>query len=133
MQAIDDVYLITKQRLGWVNLTRSATIHRVRIAFKSLRYMIEIAQPVLSGFPSENLKRMNDYQSLMGEIQDAEVFAQTLADFSEHASFPDPEPVRRYYEQRHAEAISAYASALNQIENFWRSAPEQPFPWEKTE
>ena len=60
-------------------------------------------------------------------------FAQTLADFSEHASFPDPEPVRRYYEQRHAEAISAYASALNQIENFWRSAPEQPFPWEKTE
>mgnify|MGYP003476916027 CR=1 FL=1 len=76
---------------------------------------------------------MNDYQSLMGEIQDAEVFAQTLADFAEHASFPDPEPVRRYYEQRHAKAISAYASALNQIENFWRSAPEQPFPWEKTE
>ena len=133
MQAIDDVYLLTKQRLGWVDLTRPATIHRVRIAFKSLRYMIEIAQPVLNDFPVENLKRMNDYQSLMGEIQDAEVFAQTLADFAEHASFPDPEPVRHYYEHRHAEAISAYASALNQIENFWRSAPEQPFPWEKTE
>lgn len=133
LQAIDDVYLVTQQRLGWVDLTRSATIHRVRIAFKSLRYMIEIAQPILSDFPSENLKRMNDYQSLMGEIQDVEVFAQTLADFAEHASFPNPEPVRRYYEQRHAEAISAYASALNQIENFWRSAPEQPFPWEKTE
>ena len=133
MQAVDDVYLITKQRLGWVEATRSATIHRVRIAFKSLRYMIEIVQPLLHDLPVENFKRMNDYQSLMGEIQDAEVFAQTLADFSEHASFPDPEPVRRYYEQRHAEAISAYASALNQIENFWRSAPEQPFPWEKTE
>lgn len=133
LQAIDDVYLVTQQRLGWVDLTRSATIHRVRIAFKSLRYMIEIAQPILSDFPIENLKRMNDYQSLMGEIQDVEVFAQTLADFAEHASFLNPEPVRRYYEHRHAEAISAYASALNQIENFWRSAPEQPFPWEKTE
>ena len=69
----------------------------------------------------------------MGEIQDAEVFAQTLADFSEHASFPDLEPVRRYYERRHAEAISAYAKAANQINTFWRSAPEGPFPWEKTE
>ena len=130
-QAIDDVYLITKQRLGWVDLTRSATIHRVRIAFKSLRYMIEIVHPMLNDFPIENLKRMNDYQSLMGEIQDAEVFAQTLADYSEHASFSDPEPVRQYYERRHAEAISAYANAMNQIDTFWRSAPEQPFPWEK--
>jgi CHAD domain-containing protein len=133
MQAVDDVYLITLQRLGWVDLTRSATIHRVRIAFKALRYMIEIIQPMLNDFPVENLKRMNDYQSLMGEIQDAEVFAQTLADYSEHASLPELEPVRRYYEQRHAEAISAFASALNQINTFWRSAPEQPFPWEKTE
>jgi CHAD domain-containing protein len=131
-QAVDDVYLVTKQRLGWVDLTRSATIHRVRIAFKALRYMIEIIQPMLNDFPVENLKRMNDYQSLMGEIQDAEVFAQTLADYAEHASFSDLEPVRRYYEQRHAEAISAYTSAMSQINNFWRSAPEQPFPWEKT-
>jgi CHAD domain-containing protein len=132
MQAVDDVYLTTRQRYGWVDLNRSATIHRVRIAFKALRYMIEIVQPMLGDFPVENFKRMNDYQSLMGEVQDAEVFTQTLADFSEHASFADLEPVRRYYEQRHAEAISAYASAMNQIDNFWRSAPEQPFPWEKT-
>ena len=132
MQAVDDVYLITKQRHGWVDATRSATIHRVRIAFKSLRYMIEIVQPWLHDFPVENFKRMNDYQSLMGEIQDAEVFAQTLADFSEHASFSDLEPVRRYYERRHAEAISVYIEAMNQINTFWRSAPEQSFPWEKT-
>lgn len=133
LQAVDDVYLITKQRLDWVDLTRSATVHRVRIAFKSLRYMIEIVQPLLKNFPAEQFKHMNDYQSLMGEIQDAEVFVQTLADFAEHASFSDPEPVRRYYEHRHAEAISAYAAALNQIDTFWRSAPEQPFPWEKPE
>ncbi|MEP7134106.1 MAG: CHAD domain-containing protein [Chloroflexota bacterium] len=133
MQAVDDVYLTTRQRHGWVDLNRSATIHRVRIAFKALRYSIEIVQPLLPDFPIENLKRMNDYQSLMGEIQDAEVFAQTLADYAEHASFPDLEPVRRYYEQRHAEAISAYAAEMDQINTFWRSTPEQPFPWEKPE
>jgi len=133
MQAIDDAYLLTKQRYAWIDLVRPATIHRVRIAFKSLRYMVEIIHPMLNDFPTDNLKRMNDYQSLMGEIQDAEVFAQTLADFSEHASFPDLEPVRRYYERRHAEAISAYVEKKNQLDTFWRPAPEGPFPWEKTE
>jgi CHAD domain-containing protein len=132
MQAVDDVYLITKQRRNWVDLTRSATIHRLRIAFKSLRYMIEIVHPLLSDFPSENFKRMHDYQALMGEIQDAEIFAQRLADFSEHASFVDFEPVRCYCERRHAEAISAFAKEMNQFDTFWRSAPEQLFPWEKT-
>jgi len=132
MQVVDDVYLITQQRLGWVDLTRSATIHRMRIAFKALRYMIEIVHPLLNDFPIENLKRMNGYQSLMGEIQDAEVFAQKLADFSEHASFVDLEPARRYCERRHAVAISAYVAEQNQLATFWRSAPEQPFPWEKT-
>jgi CHAD domain-containing protein len=132
VQAVDDVYLTTLQRLDWLNLTRSVTIHRVRIGFKSFRYMIEIIHPLLDDYPAENLKHMNDYQALMGEIQDAEVFAQTLADYSEHASLPDPQPVRKYYERRQAEAISAYAEALNQIYTFWRSTPEEPFPWEKT-
>lgn len=133
MQAVDDAYLLTKQRHGWVDCTRLATIHRVRIAFKSFRYMMEIVHPLLKDFPIENLKRMNDYQSLMGEIQDVEILAQTLADYSEHASFADLEPVRRYYERRHAEAISAYVEEMNQLHIFWRPAPDQPFPWEKTE
>jgi hypothetical protein len=75
---------------------------------------------------------MHDYQALMGEIQDAEIFAQRLADFSEHASFMDLEPVRCYCEHRHAKAISAFAKEMNQFDTFWRSAPEQLFPWEKT-
>lgn len=132
LQAIDAVYLIAQQRLGWVDLTRSATVHRLRSAFKSFRYMVEIIQPLLNDFPIENFKRMNDYQSLLGEIQDAEVFTQTLANFSERASFADLEPVRRYCERRHTEAVSAYAAAMHQIDTFWRSAPEQPFPWEIT-
>jgi len=132
MHAVDEAYLNIKQRQEWVDLTRSVTIHRVRVAFKTFRYMIEIVQPFLKDFPDENLKRMNDYQDLMGEVQDSEVFAQTLEDFSEDAPIADPEPVRHYSERRHAAAISAYAEAVNQINNFWRSTPEESFPWEKT-
>ena len=133
MQAVDDAYLITKQRLGWVDLARPASIHRVRIAFKSFRYMVEIIHPLLKDFPPINSEWMNNYQSLMGEVQDAEVFMQTLADYSEHASFSDPDAIRHYYERRHTEAISAYAEEMNQLHIFWRPAPDQPFPWEKPE
>ncbi len=130
-QSIDDAFLITKQRQDWVNPAQATTIHRVRIAFKTFRYMVEIVRPLLADFPIENLKLMNDYQSLMGEIQDVEIIMQALADAPAHTSSFDPEPVRRYYEHCHAEAISAYMAAMNQLDTFWRSAPDQPFPWEK--
>lgn len=131
LQAVDDAFLITKQRQNWINPAQAATIHRVRIAFKSFRYMVEIIHPLLQNFPPENLKHMHDYQALMGEIQDVEVIMETLADAPVHVSSFDAEPVRRYYERRHARAISAYIEDMNQLDTFWRSAPDQPFPWEK--
>ena len=130
LQAVDDAFLIAEQRHNWINPAQAATIHRVRIAFKTFRYMVEIVYPLLQNFPSENLKYMHEYQSLMGEIQDVEIIMQTLADIPVHASSLDPAPVRRYYERRHAEAISAYMEDMNQLHTFWRPAPDQPFPWE---
>ena len=130
LQAVDDAFLITRQRLTWINPAQSTSIHRVRLAFKTLRYLIEIVHPLLPAFPVQNLKQMHDYQSLMGEIQDVEVIMQALADAPVHAASFDPEPVRRYYERRHAEAISSYLACRNQLDMFWRSAPDQPFPWE---
>lgn len=130
LQAVDDAFLITKRRLTWINAAQATSIHRVRIAFKALRYMIEVVHPLLPAFPVQNLKQMHEYQSLMGEIQDVEVIMQALADAPVHASSFDPEPVRRYYERRHAEAISAYLASMNQLDTFWRSSHDQPFPWE---
>jgi CHAD domain-containing protein len=131
LQAVDDAFLLTKQRHSWIDSSQPATIHRVRIAFKTFRYMVEIIHPLLNRYPIETLKQMNDYQSLMGEIQDVEVIMQTLADLPSHASAFDIEPVRRYYERRHAEATSRFIENMNQIDTFWRSMPDQPFPWEK--
>lgn len=130
-EAVDDAFLITNQRRNWINLAQASTIHRVRIAFKSLRYMTEIVHPLLPAFPPDNLRQMHSYQSLMGEIQDVEIIMQALADAPMNATSFDPEPVRSYYERRHAEAIAAYAEQMNQLDTFWRVAPDQPFPWEK--
>ncbi|HSK89366.1 MAG TPA: CHAD domain-containing protein [Anaerolineales bacterium] len=130
LQAVDDVFLTTRRRQNWINPAQANTIHHVRLTFKMFRYMLEIIHPLLPDFPPENLKKMHDYQSLMGEIQDVEVIMQALADAPLHASAFDPEPVRRYYERCHAEAISAYMKRTQQLAAFWRSAPDQPFPWE---
>lgn len=131
LQSVDDAFLIARQRLDRVAPSQPATIHRVRIAFKKFRYMVEIVHPLLGGFPEANLKRMNKYQTLMGEIQDAEVFQQTLAEVCP-ASSSDPDPVRRHYEARHAEAVSSYLQVKDMLGAFWRTSPEEPFPWEKT-
>jgi len=131
LRVVDDAFLITKQRQNWINPAQANTIHRVRLSFKTFRYMVEIVHPLLDGFPSENLEQMHDYQSLMGEIQDVEVIMQALADAPQHVSAFDPEPVRRYYERCHADAISAYLATMDRFDTFWRPAPEQLFPWEK--
>jgi CHAD domain-containing protein len=130
LQAVDDAFLLAKQRHSWIDTAQPATIHRVRIAFKTFRYMVEIIHPLLNDFPPENLKRMHDDQALMGEIQDVEVIMQTLADFPTRGSSLDFRPVRLYYERRHAEATSAYIEEMNQIDDFWRVTPDQTFPWE---
>ena len=130
LEAVDDAFLTVRQRLGWVDLARSATIHRVRVAFKAFRYMVEIVHPLLKDFPLETLKQMDAYQTLMGNIQDTEVFAQTLSDFTKNTPFPDLKSVHRYYKRRRSQAISAFAESRDQLYSFWRPAADQPFPWD---
>jgi CHAD domain-containing protein len=130
LQTVDNAFLITRQRQNWVNPAQANTIHRVRLAFKTFRYMVEIVHPLLHDFPLENLKHMHDYQSVMGEIQDVEVIMQALADAPVSTLSFDPEPVRGYYERCHTEAISTYMECRHQLATFWRSASDQPFPWE---
>jgi CHAD domain-containing protein len=129
---VDEAYAIVNQRYALVDPARPATIHRVRLAFKKFRYMVEIIFPILQDFPADQLKRMQDYQASMGNIQDMEVALQTLADFGKIAPASyDPEPALRYYKERHAHALSSYIEDKGEIITFWRPAPDQPFPWEK--
>ena len=129
--AVDDAFLVTRKRRDWINPAQAASIHRVRVAFKTFRYMVEIVHPLVRDFPVENLKCMHDYQSLMGEIQDVEVIMQALADAPVQVASFDPEPVRLYYEHCHTHAISGYLARMHQLDTFWRPAPNQSFPWEK--
>lgn len=130
--AVDEAYAIVNQRYALVDPSQPATIHRLRIAFKKFRYMIEAIYPILQNLPPDYLKRMHDYQAAMGDIQDMEVALQELADFGELAPASyDPEPARSYYKERHAIALSSYIEDKGEVVTFWRAAPDQPFPQEK--
>jgi CHAD domain-containing protein len=130
--AVDETYAIVTQRYAQIDPAQPATIHRLRIAFKKFRYMIEAIYPILQKPAPDYLKKLQDYQAAMGDIQDMEVALQELANFEEHAPISyDPESVRAYYKERHIIALSSYIEEKGVIVTFWRKAPDQPFPEEK--
>jgi CHAD domain-containing protein len=138
LQAVDNVFLRTSQAYDQMDEAKAATIHRTRISFKKFRYMTEIVMPMLPVQPESLFKRMHDYQSAMGDIQDVEIFLNTLTDFAENKprtdgnvpSIIDLKPVYRYYKKRHTELIEAYFEDMGELSTFWRLASDQPFPWE---
>jgi CHAD domain-containing protein len=130
--AVDESYAIVNRRYAMVDPSQPATIHHVRLAFKKFRYMIEVIHPILQNVPADYLKRLHDYQTAMGDIQDMEVALQELADFDETPPVNyDPKPANTYYRERHVLALSRYIEDKGEIITFWRSAPDQPFPEEK--
>jgi CHAD domain-containing protein len=129
LQAADKAYQKVKQRYGWIDPDLPATIHSVRVAFKKFRYIIECVQPVLPGFPETQFKRMRDYQTLMGNIQDAEVFLQALLKFSTRRTELELTPTHRLAEQRFSRALSIYLDHKEELYTFWRADPQSEFPW----
>ncbi|MEI7846344.1 MAG: CHAD domain-containing protein [Chloroflexota bacterium] len=130
---VDDAFFKVVRRSKMVDSTRSASIHRVRVAFKKFRYMLEIIYPLLPGLPDEQFKRMHGYQAGMGEIQDVEVFLQNWDAFVARRKILAPEQVRSFYEQRHMDLVNAYVENMNEFVTFWRPEPDQPFPWQTRE
>jgi CHAD domain-containing protein len=131
VNAVDRSYENVLHRFSRIDPQETETIHRTRIAFKSLRYAVEIIHPLLSSYPSNLLKVMNEYQGLMGDIQDIEVLQATLASFCKvHPGVNVSSPVAAVEELRR-QKVAAYLSQKDKLHMFWRPSPRQPYPWSK--
>jgi CHAD domain-containing protein len=130
LHAADNRFGAVMRRYQRVDQANPTTIHRMRIAFKKFRYMVEIIRPYVPGFPEDHFRFMHEYQGVMGDIQDMEVFLSAFEDFAERDASYDPKPVLRYYRQRHKESINTFIEDMHQVNTFWRSTPEAAFPWE---
>ena len=78
MNAVRDAFTKTLELQRAVDPGAAETIHRTRIAFKRFRYMVEALQPLFAEITPERVAAMQDFQSMMGEVQDTEVFLARL-------------------------------------------------------
>ena len=129
-QAVDSAYLTVMQRYGEIDPQEPVTIHHLRVAFKRFHYMVEAAHDLLPGFPSSQLQAMQEYQTRMGDVHDAQVILEALTRFADRDDSYDPEAVRHFFEQEFAEALTVYLKSKEEVFRFWRATPLTAFPWE---
>lgn len=133
LSVVDQVYARARQAFGEVDASQPASIHRFRVAFKKFRYAVEGIAPALKGFPESYFEQLHDYQSRMGDVQDAVVFLGTLAEYAEQTeASASLAAVQKAFENRRKDLITKFMEGKEEIRLFWRAALDQSLPWEKT-
>jgi CHAD domain-containing protein len=104
-----------------VSAADTTTIHRVRIAFKRFRYMIEAIHPLLPRVTDEHRRAMHGYQSMMGDIQDVEVLLAALAKFNRNEAIDgrSVRPLREELLRRRRWLIEVYLNGAGKLRQFW--------------
>lgn len=110
-----------------VDATNLHSIHQLRIALKKLRYLLPALQNLHPELPSTHIKRLQNYLTLLGDIQNSAVLAQALAQF-----FTDPEAenIHQYYRQQQQSLLTDFSLRREEALSFWRLNPELAHPWE---
>ena len=99
----------------------SQTIHRTRVAFKKLRYLVEALSPAFTGLGKKQLRRLANYQRRMGNLQDLEILQVSLEAFL--CKHPDSEvllaPFARYLRLRRARSLRSCLDHADDLFEFW--------------
>ncbi len=123
IRAVEAAFNRVVERKQAVDPTDSATIHRMRVAFKKFRYMIESLAPMLDQGTSKRLKAMNACQGDMGDIQDAEVLLTGVVSFARKrgaASEASLAGALQELSDRRAALIEAFLGSADTVYTFWK-------------
>ena len=126
-RAADLAYALVRRRYDRMSKAEASSIHRLRIAFKRFRYLMEMMAPLMPDFPPRILPDMHAYQTRLGDIQDMEVLLTWLDHFYEAGG----KGVRKYYLAAYAKAMDTYWTGRGCVKRFWRPRPDAPFFWNK--
>ena len=127
LDVIDSVYASAVFRRQAVDPLQLPTLHHLRIAVKKLRYLLLIAHPLLPGFPTELPKNMQNYLTLMGDIQNSAVLSQNLENFFGEGT---PEGVQQYFQKQQQDLLREFMERKDELLSFWRASKEEGWPWE---
>jgi CHAD domain-containing protein len=99
----------------------TSTIHKTRVAFKKFRYLVERLASHLPGVSKELLEAMRQYQTILGEIQDAEVMLRAFDKFARkrHLDPKVAEPFRQGWRRRRERRVKAFVRTADQLSDFW--------------
>ena len=127
MDAASAAFDEVNRRLAEVSVAEPATIHRVRLAYKKFRYMVEALSPTWTGYTPKQLRRMAYYQRRLGRIQDLEVLRAALAAFAKRnpASRAAMRPMGKVIDRRRSEAMRAFLKGGDEVGSFWPPAVAQ--------
>jgi CHAD domain-containing protein len=85
LRAVDNAFELVAERRKQMDPGQAATIHRTRVAFKTFRYMVEALQPLLPEISHARLEAMQAFQTLLGDLQDSDVFLERVDKFNRKA------------------------------------------------
>jgi CHAD domain-containing protein len=115
-ETFDDVAALR----GRVRRSNTATIHRMRVAFKKFRYVSELLQPLFPRLTAKQLRQMQEYQGLMGDIQDMEVLIAAVRQAVQLALLPahGVRDLLRELMRRRRVLVDAFIAAVDRLFDF---------------
>lgn len=123
IRTVDAAFNTVVQRKLAINPSDSATIHRMRVAFKKFRYMVELLAPLLGWVTRRRLKAMQAFQSSLGDIQDAEVLLTCAMAFARKGSTESGVSLGRALEEltcRHTMLTESFLKSADSLFTFWQ-------------
>ena len=80
-ETVNDAFELVVKRLKELNPGEYSTVHRVRLAFKPFRYLLETFYPLLSEVEVKHVRNALWLSRVMGEIQDFDVLMKNLVEY----------------------------------------------------
>ncbi len=124
--AIDERYAAAMQDMQNVDPTDDATIHRLRVAFKHLRYMVEIVRPLVAHPAATSPASMDAFQQQMGNVQDIAVLTQWITIFASKHPNIDVRSLLQHCSTHRTKMLAAFMDALPTLSQFWVTSDHSP-------
>jgi len=119
--AIDVSFDNLSKKLENVTPADYSSIHRVRLAFKPVRYTLEMLQPVV-GLDTRQLRTATLLARLMGQIQDLEVLMKDLVEFKWRGDKVSGAVMEIWLEleRRKVDATQRFLRSIPKFGNIWK-------------
>jgi len=121
LAAVERAFTRTQQLKEGIDARDTKTIHGTRVAFKKFRYMMETLAVFVPSLTPKRLREMHGFQTLMGDVQDAQVLLQAFDKYRGKKEI-DAGRARTLLQallRRRQDLIHKFLRSADSLEKFW--------------